>query len=151
VNSIGLSDRVFSLKPHDIGLPAETTDAKQAESAAVASEKPDAANSPKSTARNQLNVRHVRPAYSCVMLRRTMTDQGDPAAPHPAPFDRVEDERRSAPPQVYRAADADHWIVEPPYNAAPDEGPMVFTGSMAQHLALTYAHEKFGNARFFPY
>jgi hypothetical protein len=28
---------------------------------------------------------------------------------------------------------------------------MIFTGIHAQQLALTYAYEKFGNARFFPY
>ena len=56
---------------------------------------------------------------------------------------------RSAPAQVYRDADVDEWIVEAPNRAV--DGLMTFTGPQAQHRALTFAHEKFGSARFFPY
>jgi hypothetical protein len=86
------------------------------------------------------------------MLRCNMTptDDNDPTSSVPPPAS-MEDDRRSTPPRVYRAADVDDWIVEPPHDRASAEGKMVFTGSRAQHLALTYAHERFGNARFFPY
>ncbi len=61
-------------------------------------------------------------------------------------------EPRSEPPLVYREPDTqDHWIVEPPHGATRAEDTKVFTGSCAQLVALTYAHEKFGGARFFPY
>jgi hypothetical protein len=64
--------------------------------------------------------------------------------------DRGEEERQP-PPQVYRVHNADHWIVQPPEHLAFGEEKMIFTGSQAKQRALTYAHEKFGNARFFPY
>ena len=65
-------------------------------------------------------------------------------------------ERRLAPPQVYRSKvyrseEANGWIVEPPRDVASTVAKMVFTGTQAQRLALTYAYERFGNARFFPY
>jgi hypothetical protein len=86
------------------------------------------------------------------MLHRTMAPgtHDDLAPIAPKLVDRAEDDQRSAPPQVYRAKDG-HWIVEPPAEANTDGGTIVFTGSQAQHDALTFAHEKFGNARFFPY
>jgi hypothetical protein len=86
------------------------------------------------------------------MLHRTMADNthDDPEPTAPTAVDRAEDDQRSTPPLVYRAKD-DHWIVEPPPDATADGGTIVFTGSQAQHDALTFAHQKFGNARFFPY
>ncbi len=57
---------------------------------------------------------------------------------------------RAEPAQVYRDADLDHWVVEASLNAS-SEGKVTFTGPRAQQRALTYAHEKFGGARFFPY
>ena len=86
------------------------------------------------------------------MLHRNMTpeDHTPPASPPPSPA-AVADDRPSAPPRVYRAPDVDDWIVEPPHDRASEEGKMVFKGARAQHEALTYAHAKFGNARFFPY
>jgi hypothetical protein len=63
-----------------------------------------------------------------------------------------EAEPRSEPPQVYRVADTtDHWVVDPPRTWMSSEGRMIFIGSRAQYLALVYAHEKFGSARFFPF
>jgi hypothetical protein len=62
-----------------------------------------------------------------------------------------EDERRSAPPLVYCAAGTAHWIVEPPPETTSSQRTMIFEGPQAQQQALTYAHEKFGNARFFPH
>jgi hypothetical protein len=101
----------------------------------------------------QLIVEWVGPTQNCAMLRCTMTAdrQDDPATVGPAPANHVDDGRRPAPPHVYRAAGGDHWIVEPPQNTVSGESAMVFTGSRAQHHALTYAHERFGSARFFPY
>jgi hypothetical protein len=67
------------------------------------------------------------------------------------------DEERPAPAQIFRSKvyrskdDKCGWIVEPPRNLTSTEGKMTFKGSKAQQLALTYAYEKFGNARFFPY
>jgi hypothetical protein len=82
------------------------------------------------------------------MMKVDALDDPEPTAS--TPVDPAEDDRRSAPPQVYRAEDG-HWIVEPPPDANADGGTIVFTGSQAKHDALTFAHEKFGNARFFPY
>jgi hypothetical protein len=97
----------------------------------------------------QLSVNGLSSNRHCAMLHCSMIErtQGCHEAAVPAPIDPLEDDRRSAPPQVYYAPDEDHWIVEPPSG----EGTMVFTGSNAQLDALTYAHEKFGSARFFPY
>lgn len=89
----------------------------------------------------------------CIM---TPSSHSDPESSVPAPLDHVEDDQRSAPAQVYRskvypAKDVNDWIVEPPRDKVAAEGKTVFTGARAQHLALTYAYERFGNARFFPY
>jgi hypothetical protein len=91
-------------------------------------------------------------ALSHVMLRCNMTldDHKLPEDP-PSSSAAMADDRPSTPPRVYRAPDVDDWIVEPPGDRASDEGTMVFKGARAQHEALTYAHAKFGNARFFPY
>jgi hypothetical protein len=86
------------------------------------------------------------------MLQRNMTSE-DPAPPDslpPVPPTWTEDPP-PAPPRVYREPGMNDWIVEPPSDRASPEGKMVFKGERAQHEALTYAHEKFGNARFFPY
>ena len=92
------------------------------------------------------------------MLRRNMAANAhdDPESPASVSVDREADEPRSVQEQVfrskvYRAGETDGWIVEPPRNMVSSVGKMVFTGPQAQHLALTYAYEKFGNARFFPY
>jgi hypothetical protein len=52
---------------------------------------------------------------------------------------------------VYPAPDAaDCWMVEAP--AAPSApAPMLFCGPNAQNLALRYAYEAFGCARYFPF
>ena len=71
--------------------------------------------------------------------------------PFAASPDHLVEDRYSMPPQVYRAQDCDHWIVEPPKDAASGFDKKIFTGPQAQHAALTYAHEQFGNARFFPH
>jgi hypothetical protein len=92
------------------------------------------------------------------MLRRTMavnTDD-DPASPAPAPANPATDEAVSAAPQVfrskvYRAKELHGWVVEPPRDMMSVADKRVFTGPRAQQLALTYAYETFGNARFFPY
>ena len=53
--------------------------------------------------------------------------------------------------KVYRAQEDHSWIVEPPRDVASSVNKIVFTGPRAQQLALTYAYETYGNARFFPY
>jgi hypothetical protein len=54
------------------------------------------------------------------------------------------------PARVYPAPDAPgRWIVEAPATAAA--APMLFSGPNAQKLALRYAYEAFGRARFFPF
>ncbi len=60
---------------------------------------------------------------------------------------------RPEPARVYPARDAtDRWIVEAPAtSAAPDQPPTQFTGPHAQDLALRYAYEHYGSARFFPF
>ena len=69
-----------------------------------------------------------------------------PASADPAAQPRAE------PAQVYRLSHtSDHWIVEPPRAAMPDQGSRTFTGPRAQYEALRYAHATFGSARFFPY
>ena len=98
-------------------------------------------------------------AANCVIVRRNMTQNphDDPASSPPVPVDHVADEQRLAPAQVYRSKvyrskdDSEGWIVEPPRNLTSTVGKMAFKGAKAQQLALTYAYEKFGNARFFPY
>jgi hypothetical protein len=85
------------------------------------------------------------------MLRRNMSPNADE---HPAGL--VETPQPSAPVQVfrskvYRAGETHDWVVEPPRDQVAAVGKMVFTGPKAQQLALTYAYETYGNARFFPY
>jgi hypothetical protein len=92
------------------------------------------------------------------MLHRNMTPSSDetPQSSLSAPMNHLADHHLSAPSQVfrskvYRANEGDDWIVEPPRNMVSVVDKAVFTGPRAQHLALTYAYETFGNARFFPY
>jgi|1186.fasta_scaffold194740_1 hypothetical protein len=85
------------------------------------------------------------------MLHCNMTPEDETHPASPPPPAAMADDRPSAPPRVYRAPGVDDWIVEPPSDRASEEGKMVFKGARAQHEALTYAHAKFGNARFFPY
>ena len=49
-----------------------------------------------------------------------------------------------------RAKETHDWIVEPPRDRISAVEIKVFTGPRAQQLALTYAYEEYGNARFFP-
>jgi hypothetical protein len=79
----------------------------------------------------------------------TQSSHSDSASSLTTPVDRVADDRRSASAQVYRINEV--WIVEPPQDMASTTDKMIFTGSQAQQLSLTYAFERFGNARFFPY
>jgi hypothetical protein len=61
--------------------------------------------------------------------------------------------RPSEPARVYPSPGRpDRWVVEAPAaaNAAARE-PVVFNGPNAQSLALRYAYEAFGSARFFPF
>jgi hypothetical protein len=90
----------------------------------------------------------LRPASPRIHCMIAESDWPDTVSPMSA--DGPVDGPRSTPPQVYRAKNADHWIVEPPQHTA-GEGTMVFTGTQAQYYALTYAYEKFGSARYFPY
>jgi hypothetical protein len=57
------------------------------------------------------------------------------------------------PARVYPAPEVrDRWIVEAPVTtAARRQEPHFFTGPNAQNLALRYAYEEFGSARFFPF
>lgn len=56
------------------------------------------------------------------------------------------------PPLVYPSDDdADQWIVEGPSDAKDDGALTRFTGPNARTMALTYAYEEFGSARFFPF
>jgi hypothetical protein len=100
------------------------------------------------------------PAAGCVMLRRNMAPicHENLESSIPPPLDQVADDARSATSQpqafrskVYRAKAPDDWVVEPPRDMVSTVNKVVFTGPRAQQLALTYAYEKFGNARFFPY
>lgn len=60
--------------------------------------------------------------------------------------------RVQEPARVYPAPDATgRWIVEAPTAAATAREPMLFSGPNAQKLALRYAYEVFGRARFFPF
>jgi hypothetical protein len=55
------------------------------------------------------------------------------------------------PARVYPAPDAAGcWMVEAPA-AASAPAPLLFSGPNAQKLALRYAYEAFGAARFFPF
>jgi hypothetical protein len=92
------------------------------------------------------------------MLHRNMTPCTHEASESrlPAPPDYMVDEPRPARSQVfrskvYRAKETHDWIVEPPRDRASAVDIKVFTGPRAQQLALTYAYEEYGNARFFPY
>jgi hypothetical protein len=54
------------------------------------------------------------------------------------------------PARVFPAPGADGcWMVEPP--PATGAEPVLFSGPNAQKLALRYAYEVFGSARFFPF
>ncbi|HLB98533.1 MAG TPA: hypothetical protein VJK90_12755 [Acetobacteraceae bacterium] len=59
--------------------------------------------------------------------------------------------RAGEPARVYPAPDTDGcWLVEAPAAAAAG-APLRFSGPNAQKLALRYAYEAFGSARFFPF
>jgi hypothetical protein len=65
--------------------------------------------------------------------------------------------RVGEPARVYPAPDTDGcWLVEAPATAAAPAtavapAPLLFSGPNAQKLALRYAYEAFGSARFFPF
>ena len=95
---------------------------------------------------------------NCVMLRCNMTlnNLNDPTDSNSTANGVAEGEHLVPPPQVYRCKvyrddNVNGWIVEPPRDRLQSERKMVFTGARSQQQALTYAYEKFGNARFFPY
>jgi hypothetical protein len=98
-------------------------------------------------------------AANFTIVRRSMTQNphDDPAISPPVPLDHVADEQSLVPAQIYRSKvyrskdNLEGWIVEPPRNLRSTVGKTAFSGARAQELALTYAYEKFGNARFFPY
>jgi hypothetical protein len=70
--------------------------------------------------------------------RQTVTDAIEP---------RIEE-----PARVYPAPDATgRWVVEAPAAVARTPEPILFSGPNAQKLALRYAYEVFGRARFFPF
>lgn len=82
----------------------------------------------------------------------TQNQHDDPTRSLPMPVDHVADEQRPGPAHVYRSKDdLNHWIVEPPRHLPSTIGKIAFKGVKAQQEALTYAYEKYGNARFFPY
>lgn len=91
------------------------------------------------------------------MLHCNMTTSSheNPESSPPPPMDQMADDDLAVLPQVFRSkvyrSVGDEWIVEPPRNMVSGAGKMIFTGPRAQLLALTYAYETFGNARFFPY
>lgn len=60
---------------------------------------------------------------------------------------------RSEPAKVYPFPGVeDRWIVEgPPAAPNPAREPVQFSGPNAVNLALRYAYEEFGSARFFPF
>ncbi len=59
------------------------------------------------------------------------------------------------PAKVYPATgQADCWVVESPPPRSTSQQPLPttqFTGTNARTLALRYAYETFGSARFFPF
>jgi hypothetical protein len=60
---------------------------------------------------------------------------------------------RTEPAKVYPSPEVqDRWIVEAPGAARiPVREPVHFSGPNAVNLALRYAYEEFGSARFFPF
>jgi hypothetical protein len=60
---------------------------------------------------------------------------------------------RSEPAKVYPSPESeDRWIVEAPgWAPRPPREPVQFSGPNAVNLALRYAYEEFGSARFFPF
>jgi hypothetical protein len=64
--------------------------------------------------------------------------------PHDAPA-------RRGPAQVYCADDPDQWVVDPPEGEDASRDRRVFSGPRAQYEALLYAHQRFGQSRFFPF
>jgi hypothetical protein len=92
------------------------------------------------------------------MLRCNMTSNLhiNPPSSSPVPNRQTDNREHPTPTQiyrakVYRAKGSDGWIVEPPRDLVSSIEKTEFFGTRAQQLALTYAYEKFGNARFFPY
>jgi hypothetical protein len=120
--------------------------------------KPVSASSTKAVSALTITLEGIASTRNCVMLRCSMTfnNLDDPSGSPPITTGSVEGDRPPSPPQVYRSKVyrdeiVNGWIVEPPRDRIQFEGKMVFTGSRAQQQALTYAYERFGNARFFPY
>jgi hypothetical protein len=66
-------------------------------------------------------------------------------------FPRTPALRLFQPPQVHPGLTPGQWVVAAPPDAPEAEPQVVFDGVEAQKRALTYAYERFGNVRFFPY
>ena len=65
----------------------------------------------------------------------------------PAELDRTP---RFEPPLVYPSPGSPgEWVVESP--VLDDSPSTLFNGPNAMNMALLYAYETFGNARFFPF
>jgi hypothetical protein len=85
---------------------------------------------------------HAATQYKCVAQRRVGGRQTD--------TDAIE-QRVREPARVYPAPGAKGcWMVEAPAGSTAP-APMMFSGPNAQKLALRYAYEAFGAARFFPF
>jgi hypothetical protein len=65
----------------------------------------------------------------------------------------VEAPPRLEPAKVYQSPDSeDRWVVEAPgMPLLQDRQPVLFSGPNAMNMALQYAYEQFGSARFFPF
>jgi hypothetical protein len=86
------------------------------------------------------------------MLRRNISARrGDESGDGQTDADTIQP-RVQEPARVYPAPDADGcWLVEAPTAAAAAPEPLLFSGPNAQKMALRYAYEAFGSARFFPF
>ena len=82
------------------------------------------------------------------MLRRNMSAGCGDSRGRRMDTETIEPRARE-PARVYPAPDTDGcWLVEAPATTA---APRRFSGPNAQKLALRYAYEAFGSARFFPF
>ena len=86
------------------------------------------------------------------MLRRSMIDRGMTATNGQDGYGEDLVPHRHEPAKVYPARDVEgRWIVEAPGPTQPSHRPASFGGPNALNLALRYAYEEFGSARFFPF
>jgi hypothetical protein len=86
------------------------------------------------------------------MLRRNISARrGDGSRGRQTDTDTIQPRVRE-PARVYPAPGAAGcWLVEAPAAPATVPQPLLFSGPNAQKLALRYAYEAFGAARFFPF